>query len=65
MPKAHEFVNYDTLAFGQRDFVKLAKPDFFENPHGLSNFDKRPRAIADRARMLEAKKVEADIVAAR
>ena len=36
-----------------------------ENPHGLSAFDKRPRAIADRERMLEAKKIEADTVAAR
>ena len=36
-----------------------------ENPHGLSEFDKRPRAIADRERMLEAKKIEADTVAAR
>ena len=44
-PKDHEFKNYDTLAFGQKDFNKLAKPDHMENPHGLSAFDKRPKAI--------------------
>ena len=65
VPKDHEFKNYDTLAFGQIDFNKLAKPDGMYNPHGLSEFDKRPRAIADRVRMLEAKKIEADTVAAR
>lgn len=65
VPKDYEFQNYDTLAFGQIDFNKLAKPDGMVNPHGLSEFDKRPRAIADRVRMLEAKKIEADIVAAR
>ena len=36
-----------------------------ENPHGLSEFDKRPKAIAERERMLEAKRVEAETVAAR
>ena len=65
MPKDHEFINYDSLAFGQKDFVKLTKPARIENPHGLSSFDTRPKAIADRVRMLEAKKIEADIVAAR
>jgi len=54
-PKDYEFQNYDTLAFGQIDFNKLAKPDGMENPHGLSEFDKRPKAIAERVRMLEAK----------
>ena len=55
VPKDHEFKNYDSLAFGQIDFNKLAKPDQMENPHGLSEFDKRPKAIAERVRMLEAK----------
>ena len=64
-PKDHEFKNYDSLAFGQIDFNKLAKPDQMYNPHGLSEFDKRPKAIAERERMLEAKKKEADTVAAR
>lgn len=64
-PKPYEFKNYDTLAFGQIDFNKLAKPDQIENPHGLSEFDKRPKAIAERARMLEAKQKEAETVAAR
>lgn len=35
------------------------------NPHGLSEFDKRPKAIAERERMLEAKRIEAETVAAR
>ena len=63
--KDHEFKNYDTLAFGQKDFVQLAKPDQIVNPHGLSEFDKRPKAIAERERMLEAKRIEAETVAAR
>lgn len=64
-PKDHEFKNYDTLLFGQKDFVKLAKPDQIENPHNLSAFDKRPKAIAERVQMLEAKRIEAETVAAR
>ena len=36
-----------------------------ENPHGLSEFDKRPKAIAERESMLEAKRIEAETVAAR
>jgi len=35
------------------------------NPHGLSEFDKGPKMHSDRERMLEAKKIEADTVAAR
>ena len=35
------------------------------NQHGLSEFDKRPKAIAERERMLEAKRIEAETVAAR
>ena len=54
-PKAHDFKNYDTLAFGQVDFNKLAKPDAMENPHGLSAFDKRPKMHADREVMLAEK----------
>ena len=65
VPKDHEFKSYDTLAFGQKDFNKLAKPDGMENPHGLSEFDKRPKAIAQRVQMLEAKRIEAETVAAR
>lgn len=64
-PKEHEFKNYDTLAFGQRDFNKLTRPEGIENPHKLSAFDTRPKAIADRQRMLEAKQKETDTVAAR
>ena len=54
-PKDPEFKNYDTLAFNQVDFNLLAKPDAMHNPHGLSAFDTKPKAIAERARMLEAK----------
>ena len=64
-PKDPEFKNYDTLAFGQIDFNLLVKPDGMENPHGLSAFDTKPKAIAERARMLEAKRIEAETVAAR
>ena len=64
-PKEHEFKNYDTLAFGQKDFNKLTRPDQIENPHKLSAFDTRPKAIAERQRMLEEKQKEADTVAAR
>ena len=55
VPREYEFKNYDTLAFGQTDFNKLAKPNHMENPHGLSAFDKRPKMHADRERMLETK----------
>ena len=64
-PKVHEFKNYDTLAFGQRDWDMLAKPDMIENPHNLSAFDKRPKAIAEKQRLLEDKAKEAATVAAR
>ena len=36
-----------------------------DNPHGLSEFDKRPKAISDRERMLEAKRKERETVEAR
>lgn len=64
-PKVPEFKNYDTLAFGQRDWDMLAKPDMIENPHNLSAFDKRPKAIAEKQRLLEDKAKEAATVAAR
>lgn len=64
-PKDYEFINYDTLAFGQKDFVKLSKPDPIENPHALSVFDTKPKHYAEKAQMLAAKKIEADIVASR
>ena len=35
------------------------------NPHGLSDFDKQPKSIPDRVRMLEAKAKESATVAAR
>lgn len=47
-PKDYEFQNYDTLAFGQKDFVKLSKPQAIENPHALSAFDTKPKSIFER-----------------
>ena len=64
-PKTHEFKNYDTLAFGQQDWDMLAKPDAIENPHNLSVFDKRPKAIREHAQMMEDRRKEAETVAAR
>jgi len=43
IPKTHEFKNYDTLAFGQRDWNMLAKPEPTPNVHNLSEFDKKPK----------------------
>mmetsp|Transcript_40149 Transcript_40149/g.52616 ORF Transcript_40149/g.52616 Transcript_40149/m.52616 type:complete len:135 (+) Transcript_40149:2267-2671(+) len=43
----------------------LAKPVGIENPHNLSAFDKRPKAIAEKERLMEARRIEADTVAAR
>ena len=47
-PKDYEFQNYDTLAFGQKDWNKLAKPSGIENPHGLSAFETKPKSIFER-----------------
>jgi hypothetical protein len=58
-------MNYDTLAFGQIDFNKLAKPDMIENPHNLTAFDKRPKAHFEREKWLEATAKERATVAAR
>lgn len=53
------------MAFGQRDWNMLAKPEMIENPHNLSSFDKRPRMHADRTREFEKRDIEAATVAAR
>ena len=43
----------------------LAKPNMIENLHNLSAFNKKPKAISEKQRLLEAKRIEADTVAAR
>jgi len=47
-PKEPEFINYDTLAFGQIDFKLRTKPPQIENPHNLSAFDTKPKAIFEK-----------------
>lgn len=58
-----EFLNYDTLAFGQKDFSlekgKRRAPEI-ENVHGLTVFDKRPKAIWEKEYARFEKKKEAD-----
>lgn len=43
----------------------MTKPDKMENPHGLSAFDSKPKAIAERVQMLDAKQKEVATIAAR
>jgi hypothetical protein len=42
--QTHEFKNYDTLMFNQKDFLLRTKPDMIDNPHNLSAFDKKLKA---------------------
>ena len=58
-PKDPEFRNFDTLAFGQKDFALLTKPDQMENPHGLSAFEKKPKFHFEKEQEREKKRVEA------
>ena len=41
----HEFRNFDTLAFNQKDFDLKTRAPELENKHGITVFDKRPKAI--------------------
>ena len=59
-PKDPEFKNYDNLAFGQRDFALLTKPDEMENKHGLSVFDTKPKYIFEKFQEREKKRIEAE-----
>ena len=59
-PKVPEFRNFDTLAFGQKDFALLTKPDKMENPHGLSDFDKKPKYHFDKEQSREKIRIEAE-----
>ena len=61
----HEFKQYDTLGFGQLDWESLAKPPIIDNPHNMSEFDKKPKAIEEKKRLLESKRIEIETVAAR
>ena len=42
-PKEHQFRNFDTLGFNQKDFVLQAKPPVMNNPNGLSEHNKQPK----------------------
>ena len=42
-PKEYQFKNYDTLKFGQKDFVLRKTKPVIDNPHGLSQVERRPR----------------------
>jgi hypothetical protein len=44
----HDFKNYDTLLFNQKDFLLRTKPDQIDNPHNLSAFDKKLKATFER-----------------
>lgn len=44
----HEFRNFDTLAFNQKDFNLNMNQVEVENKHGLTVFDKRPKEYWDR-----------------
>jgi len=46
-PVDHQFKNYDTLAFMQKDFNLKNTQDEYENKHGLTVFDKRPKEYWD------------------
>lgn len=49
-PSLHSFKNYDTLAFGQRDFDLNKNVPQIENPNFLSEHDKLPKEFAERQR---------------
>jgi len=44
----HEFKNYDTLLFNQKDFAIRTKPPQIENPHNLTVFDKKLKLVFER-----------------
>ena len=46
--RPHEFKNYDTLLFNQKDFRLRTKPDPIDNPHNLSAFDKKLKSTFER-----------------
>ena len=55
----HEFKNYDTLMFNQKDFLLCTKPEAIENPHNLSVFDKKLKRTFEREQAKLAKETEA------
>ena len=54
----HEFLNYDTLAFGQKDFNLNVNVPAIENKHGLTVFDKRPKEYWDRVIRKNEREIE-------
>lgn len=51
-------MNYDTLAFGQKDFNLNANVPSIENKHGLTVFDKRPKEYWDKVIRKNEREVE-------
>lgn len=58
----HEFKNYDTLLFNQKDFMLRTKPEPIDNPHNLSVFDKKLKATFEREQARLHKETEAKIL---
>ena len=58
----HEFKNYDTLMFNQKDFLLRTKPEAIENPHNLSVFDKKLKRTFEREQAKLAKETEAKML---
>lgn len=56
----HEFINYDSLAFGQKDFNLNTNVPDMENKHGLTVFDKRPKEYWDKVIRRQEREVEAE-----
>ena len=53
-------MNYDTLAFGQKDFNLNSNVPPIENKHGLTVFDKRPKEYWDKVIRKNEREVEAE-----
>ena len=51
-------MNYDTLAFGQKDFNLNVNVPAIENKHGLTVFDKRPKEYWDRVIRKNEREIE-------
>lgn len=59
----HEFKNYDTLMFNQKDFLLRTKPSPIDNPHNLSAFDTKLKATFEREQAKLARENEATAMA--
>jgi hypothetical protein len=56
--RPHEFKNYDTLLFNQKDFRLRTKPDPIDNPHNLSVFEKKLKSTFDREQAKQKREEE-------